>query len=206
MRYTGPKNKVARREGEDLGLKTMGSNAQASLLRKINIKPGQHGSRFRRNMSEHGRQLREKQKLRFTYGLSEKQLQKYFDKASKSKGNTEILLAEILERRLDNIVYRLGFAPTRAASRQLVNHKHIAVNGKIISIASYIVDVNDVISFAKEKTSKIPYIEVFMEQNDVKVPEWLELKKGSGSLKTKPDNSIIEKQFNMRLVIEFYSR
>lgn len=206
MRYTGPKNKVSRREATDLGLKTTGSKAHASLLKKINVIPGQHGTRYRRKVSEHGKQLREKQKLRFTYGVSESQMKRYFGEASRKKGNTAILFAEHLERRLDNIVYRLGFAPTRAAARQLVCHGHIAVNGKVLDIPSYAVREGETISFAKDSSKKIPYIDTFREQNDAAIPEWMELKKDTGTLLAKPDASIIDQQINMRLVIEFYSR
>lgn len=190
----------------DLGLKTTGSKAHASLLKKINVTPGQHGARYRRKVSEHGRQLREKQKLRFTYGVSESQMKRYFDEASRRKGNTAILLAEHLERRLDNVVYRLGFAPTRAAARQLVCHGHMAVNGKVLDIPSYIVREGETITFAKDSSKKIPYIDTFREQNDAAIPEWMELKKDTGTLIGKPDSSIIDQQINMRLVIEFYSR
>ncbi len=206
MRYTGPKNKVSRRENTDLGLKTTGSKAQASLLKKINILPGQHGTRYRRKQSEHARQLREKQKLRFLFGVTEKQLKGYFDTASRRRGNTAIFLGELLERRLDNIVYRLGFAPTRAAARQLVSHGHVSVNDKVLDIPSYLVKEGEKITFANDKSKKIPYIEEFRGQNDITIPEWVELKKDSGTLSKTPDNSIIEQQVNLRLVIEFYSR
>ena len=206
MRYTGPKNKVSRREATDLGLKTTGSKAQASLLKKINVTPGQHGARYRRKKSEHSRQLREKQKLRYLFGVTEKQLKGYFDKASRRRGNTAIFLGELLERRLDNIVYRLGLAPTRAASRQLVCHGHIKVNDNILDIPSYLVREGEEISYASDDSKKIPYIELFREQNDITIPEWLELKKDSGLMEHIPDNSLIEQQVNLRLVIEFYSR
>ncbi len=206
MRYNGPKNRIARRENMDLGMKTPGSKAQASLLKKINILPGQHGAKGRRKKSEHSRQLREKQKLRFSFGVTETQLKKYFGVASKKKGNTSVLLSEILERRLDNVVYRLGFAPTRAASRQLVSHGHIAVNGRPVKVASFQVQDKDIITFASENTKKIPYIETYMTQNEVILPEWLEVKKDSGTVTSTPDSSLIEKQVNLRLVIEFYSR
>lgn len=206
MRYTGPKNKIARRENMDLGFKTSGSKAQASLLRKINILPGQHGAKGRRKVSERGRQLREKQKLKFLFGLSERQLSNYFAKAITQKGNTGENLVRLLERRLDNVVYRLGFAPTRAAARQMVNHKHIKVNDKVTSIASYQVTMNDGISFAKESTSKIPVIEQTLAREDIFVPEWLQSDKGNGKVMTDPTTEEIEKQINLRLVIEYYSK
>lgn len=206
MRYNGPKNRIARRENMDLGMKTPGSKSHASLLKKINILPGQHGAKGRRKKSEHSRQLREKQKLRYSFGVTESQLKRYFGIASKKTGNTSVLLSEILERRLDNVVYRLGFAPTRAASRQLVSHGHILVNGRNVKVASFQVSDNDTVTFATENTKKIPYIEVYMTQNETILPEWLQVKKDTGTLVSTPDSSLIEKQVNLRLVIEFYSR
>ena len=190
MRYTGPRNRLARRENIDLGLKTPGSKSHASLLKKINILPGQHGTKGRRKQSEHSRQLREKQKLRYSFDVTEKQLKKYFKIASRKRGNTAVFLSELLERRLDNVVYRLGFAPTRASARQLVSHGHISVNNKKVTIASF----------------RVSAIDVFRTQNEVILPEWLEQKKDSGTMVGKPDSSLIDKQVNLRLVVEFYSR
>jgi small subunit ribosomal protein S4 len=206
MRYTGPKNRIARRENMDLGMKTPGSKSHASLLKKINILPGQHGTKGRRKKSEHNRQLREKQKLRFSFGVTESQLKKYFGIASQKRGNTAVHLSEILEKRLDNIVYRLGFAPTRASARQLVNHGHFMVNGKPVKSPSYQIREKDVVTFEKDHTMKIPYIETYRMQNEVILPAWLEVKKDSGTVVGIPDSSLIEKQVNLRLVIEFYSR
>ncbi len=206
MRYNGPRNRIARRENMDLGLKTPGSKSHASLLKKINILPGQHGAKGRRKKSEFHRQLREKQKLRFSFGVTETVMKKYFTNASKKRGNTAITLSEILERRVDNIVYRLGFAPTRPAARQLVSHGHIAVNGKRVKIASYQVSNDDVVTFVKEETKKIPYIDVYRTQADLILPPWLVLTKDEGKLISIPDSSLIEKQVNLRLVVEFYSR
>jgi len=206
MRYTGPKNKIARRQATDLGMKTTGSKSHATLLKKINIKPGQHGARYRRKVSEHARQLSEKQKLRYIFGITETKLKKYFMISSQKEGNTAVHLSELLERRLDNVVYRLGLTPTRAAARQLVSHGHTQVNGKNMDIPSYLLKNNDTVTFKSPKTKEIPYIQAFRETNDVIMPEWLELKKDSGSLVKTPNNSLIEQQVNLRLVIEFYSR
>lgn len=206
MRYTGPKNKISRRETSDLGLKTLGSKTHSNLLKKLNVAPGQHGARFRRKLSEHGRQLREKQKLRYAFGLTEKQLKSYFDIASKKEGNTSILMCELLERRLDNVVYRMGFAPTRASARQLVSHGHVMVNGKKLTIPSYILNIGEKIELSDSKATKIPYIVQYREQNSAIIPEWLKIAKNSGSLEELPSSTIIEQQVNMRLVIEFYSR
>ncbi len=208
MRYTGPRNKVASREGEDLGLKTVGSKAHASLLKKLNIKPGQHGAgtRRRRKMSERSKQLREKQKLRFLFGVTETQLKNYYNVAKATKGNTSLLLGQLLEQRLDNVVYKLGFAPTRASARQLVNHGHITVDGKVVTIASFHLLKGAKIGFFKEKSTKIPYIEAQMKNETMIIPAWLEKKDSQGNIVHMPDSQEIEKQVNMRSVIEFYSR
>jgi len=206
MRYTGPKNKAARREGVDLGLKTLGSKSHGNLLKKINILPGQHGTRFRRKISEHARQLREKQKLRYSFGITEGQLKSYFAKASKKEGNTADNMVQLIEKRLDNVVYRLGFAPTRASARQLVTHGHVLVNGNKLTIPSYIVNVNEKIELNSKKVAKIAYLSTFQQQQNVIIPSWFKLEKNTGVLEKNPDNGIIDQQINMRLVIEFYSR
>lgn len=206
MRYTGPRNRIARREGVDLGLKTPGSKSHARLLRKINISPGQHGAKRKRKVSERGFQLREKQKLRFIFGLTEKKLKKYFKTAKEKTGNTAFYLAQFLEKRLDNIVYRLGFVPTRAAARQLISHRHIKVNDKIVNIASYEVKLNDKIAFASDKTIKIEYIAKQLENKDLILPVWLKRQAIVGMLVSEPTDEEITKQINLRLVIEFYSR
>lgn len=206
MRYTGPRNRIARREGMDLGLKTPGSKSHASLLKKLNVFPGQHGMKGRRKISEHAHQLREKQKLRYIFGVTEGRLKKYFSVASQKKGNTAFYLAQFLEKRLDNIVFRLGLAPTRSAARQLVTHGHIKINDKMLNIPSYQVKKDETVSFAKEKSSKIPYIEKMLENKDVIMPKWLDRKGTIGKLLSEPTQEEIEKQINLRLVIEFYSR
>lgn len=206
MRYTGPKNRIARREGIDLNLKTAGSKSQAQLLKKLNIPPGQHGTRGKRKSSEHSQQLREKQKLRYLYGVTETQMKNYFLSATKKKGNTASYLVEMLERRLDNIVYRLGFAPTRASARQLVSHKHVKVNGKIVGTASYQVRAQEEITFTKEATTKIPYIEKSLENKDFSPLEWLERQAVSGKVIGTPAIPETEQVINLRPIIEFYSR
>lgn len=206
MRYTGPRNRISRRENMDLGLKTPGSKSHASLLKKINVLPGQHGTRGRRKVSEYGRQVREKQKLRYMFGITEGQMKNYFKVATRKRGNTGVLLSELLERRLDNMLYRLGFAPTRAAARQLVSHKHVQVNGKKLNIPAYQVREGDVITFARESTEKIPYVESSMTREDMIYPAWIEVKKKEGKLISAPNSDIIEKQVNLRLVVEYYSR
>lgn len=208
MRYIGPKNRLARREGMDLGLKTVGSKSHARLLKKLTVLPGQHGSgtRRRRKISDHSRQLREKQKLKFTFQLTEAQLKKYFKNAKVKKGNTAMYLAKSLERRLDNVIFRSGLAPTRAAARQLVTHRNVKVNDKILSIPSYQVITGDIITFSSEKIAKIPYIEKMMSNKDLIIPEWIEKKATASKVVAEPSSEDIESQINLRLVIEHYSR
>ncbi len=206
MRYTGPKNRISRREGMDLGLKTVGTKSHASLLKKLNILPGQHGTRGRRKVSERGRQLRETQKLKFIFGLSTKQLKNYFKAAIKKTGNTTLILSDFLERRLDNVFYRLGFSLTRAAARQLIVHKHIKINNKILGIPSYQVKINDIISFAGEETEKMPDVVKAISIKDIILPKWLERKAVVGKMIGQPTQELIEKQINLRLIVEYFSR
>ena len=206
MRYTGPRNRLARREGVDLGLKTSGSKAQASLLRRLNIKPGQKPNTRFRKLTEYGQQLREKQKLQRMYGISEKQLKRYFTEANRQVGNTSHVLVQGLESRLDNAVFRLGFAPTRAAARQLVNHGHFLVNGKKANIPSFRVNTGDIITFKKDKTSKIPYVQEMLARKDTTIPTWLERKATSGKVTGVPEVEAVGKEINLQAVIEFYSR
>ena len=139
------------------------------------------------------------------FGISETQLKKYFQTASHKKGNTAFYLAQFLERRLDNAVYRLGFAPTRSAARQLVNHNHVTVNNERMNIPSYLVKVDDLIQLT-EKTTKIPYIEKSLASKDYSIPAWFDRKAVAGKLTAEPTFDIVNKQINLRLVVEFYSR
>ncbi len=206
MRYLGPKNRISRREGVDLELKTVGSKSHARLLKKLNVPPGQHGIRKRKKVSERGTQLREKQKLRYMFGITETQLKNYFKKASLKKGNTASYLSHSLESRLDNVIFHLGFAPTRAAARQLITHGHITINKKKLSIPSYQVRVGEEIGFFNDKTTKIPYIESSLNVKDIILPAWLEKKATVGKLIAEPTQEVIEKLINLRLIIEYYSR
>ncbi len=206
MRYTGPRNRLSRREGIDLGLKTTGSKAQISLLRRINVKPGQKPNARMGKLTEYAQQLREKQKLQRIYGLNETQLKRYFEKSNRMVGNTAVLLMQHLESRLDNAVYRLGFAPTRAAARQLVNHGHFTINGKKNSIPSNHVEQDDVIEFKKAKTAKIPYIAQLIETKDQSIPEWLQKKALSGKVVGEPNLDALTEGVDLQAVIEFYSR
>lgn len=201
-RYTGPKNKLARQVGQDLGLKTN----PLKVARRLNLRPGQHGRQMRRRVSEYGKQLQEKQKVRYIYGVSEKYLRNTYKLAMKTPLATGQELLKLLERRLDNIVYRLGFAPTRAAARQLVNHGHVTVNGSKVDIASYQVQVGDKIQL-KDKAAKIPYVtELLSEKNAIAPPKWLEKKALVGHVAALPEREDITEGIEEQLVVEYYSR
>lgn len=204
-RYTGPKNRLARREGIDLGLKTVGSKAHASVLRRLSIVPGAHGVKGRRKISDYGHQLREKQKVKRMYGLLERQFRKMFERAKKWKGNTGEKLLEFMERRLDNTVYRLGFAPTRGLSRQMVTHGHVLVNGKKLSIPSALVFINDVITLGT-KGLAIPAVQKVLEDDTFKPPEWLTRKGPAGKVARLPQRGDIHEDISEQLIVEYYSR
>jgi len=205
MRYTGPKNRLARREGVDLSLKTVGSKSHSNLLRRLNIVPGQHGASRRRKLTDYGIQLREKQKLKRIYGLTEKQMKNYFKKASKTLGNTSEILIQHIERRLDNVAYKLGFAPTRAAARQLVSHGHVLVNQKKVTIPSFEVRLGDVVNL-DEKATKIPYITQILEKKDFILAPWLEKQGTNGKMIHLSGQEYFKDDVNLQLVVEFYSR
>lgn len=205
MRYTGPKNRLSRREGMDLSLKTPGSKAQSNLLRRIKIVPGQHGASRRRKITDYGIQLREKQKVRRIYGVTEKQMKNYFKKAVKMAGNTADGLIHQLEHRLDNVIYRLGLAPTRQGARQLVTHGNVLVNDKKLNIPSYQVKLNEKLKLS-EKGQKIPYITVLLEKKDALIPEWLKRNDNEGVVIANAQSSDFKDEINLQLVIEFYSR
>lgn len=204
-RYIGPKCKLSRREGTDLGLK---SRVRA-LDSKCNMEkaPGQHGDR-RRRLSDYGVQLREKQKVRRIYGILEKQFRNYYKKAAGAKGATGDNLLEMLERRLDNVVYRMGYGATRAEARQLVSHKAIEINGSVVNIPSYQVSVEDVVS-VREKSRKQERIQnslAIADQYDF--PDWVEVdvKGMSGVFKRIPERSDLPAEINEQLIVELYSK
>lgn len=204
-RYTGPKNKLARREGMDLGLKTPGSRSHVSLLRRIKIVPGQHGKKGRRKPSDYGLQLREKQKVKRMYNLLEKQFKKYFEIASREIGNTGEMLFILLERRLDNVIYRLNLAPTRAAARQFVSHGHVLVEGKRVSIPSFLVRPGMVINL-KQKMLDSPIVKEMLKEKSPNLIPWLERKGPVGRVIRFPKREDITEDVNEQLIIEFYSR
>ncbi|KKU88825.1 MAG: 30S ribosomal protein S4 [Microgenomates group bacterium GW2011_GWF2_47_9] len=200
-RYTGPRNKVARRLGADLGLKTN----PKSLERRINTPPGQHGRKGTRKMSDYGIQLAEKQKAKNTYGVLERQFKKYYTIASRTPQATGAVLLALLERRLDNVVYRLGFAPTRRAARQLVTHGNVLVNNKKLSIPSYCVTVDELVSISK-KASNIPYIKELLANKEYQIPKWLDRKALVGKVRRLPERDDTQENIQEQLIVEFYSR
>jgi len=200
-RYTGPRNKKSRRIGQDLNLKT---NPKL-LERRINTPPGQHGRKGKKKLSDFGVQLQEKQKAKLIYGVLEKQFKKYYTIASRNPLATGEALLSMLERRLDNAVYRLGFTPTRAAARQLVTHGNVLVNGKKLSIPSYQVDVDDVISLSKTGAD-IPYIKEMVSDKDNKPADWLSRKAIVGKVTRLPAREDTQEDIQEQLIVEYYSR
>ena len=199
-RYTGPKTKIARKFGEPI------FGADKVLSRK-NYPPGQHGVNKRRKTSEYGIQLREKQKAKYTYGVLEKQFHNLFNKASRTKGITGEVLLQLLEARLDNVVYRLGIAPTRAAARQLVLHRHITVNGSVVNIASYNVSPGDVVAVRERSKSLEVIADALAGFNHRKYPwlEWDETAK-AGKLLHIPAREDIPENIKEQLIVELYSK
>ena len=204
-RYLGPKCKLSRREGTDLYLKS----GLRPLESKCNMErpPGMHGGK-RGRLSDYALQLREKQKLRRMYGVLEKQFRNYYKKAAKQKGSTGENLLKLLEGRLDNVAYRMGFGSTRAEARQLISHKAITVNGKSVNIPSYQITASDVISI-REKSQKQVRIKDALELAQQRgVPEWIDvdIKKMEGVFKSAPDRSDLPAEINESLVVELYSK
>lgn len=205
-RYTGPKNKLARREGQDLGLKTTGVSAHISLQKRINIPPGQHGQRrYRRRLSDYGLRLREKQKAKRLYGVFENQFKRYIHVAVAERENTIDVLIQQLERRLDNVVYRLSLSPTRAAARQLVAHGHLFVDGRKVDIPSYQTKLGQKISIG-EKAQKIPSIILLLKEEHPNIPTWLTSNKVSGKIKALPNKDSVTEPIDWQLIIEYYTR
>jgi small subunit ribosomal protein S4 len=204
-RYLGPKLKLSRREGTDLFLKS-GVRAIDSKC-KIDTAPGQHGARKPR-LSDYGVQLREKQKVRRIYGILEKQFRNYYREATRIKGNTGENLLQLLEGRLDNVVYRMGFASTRAEARQLVSHKAIVINGKVVNIPSYNVSPEDVVT-VREKAKKQARIKAALDvAAQREKPTWIEINsdKMEGVYKRLPERSDLSADINEQLIVELYSK
>jgi small subunit ribosomal protein S4 len=205
-RYTGPKLKLSRREGTDLSLKSARRSYDSKA--KADSKPGQHGRISGARQSDYGTQLREKQKVKRMYGVLERQFRRYFAEAERIKGNTGENLLGLLESRLDNVVYRMGFGSTRAEARQLVSHCAIQVNGEKVNIPSYLVKAGDLIAVREKskKQSRIAESLSLAEQGGF--PSWVDVdpKKLEGKFKSKPERSEIAQEINESLVVELYSR
>ncbi|MCS7040640.1 MAG: 30S ribosomal protein S4 [Anaerolineae bacterium] len=209
-RYTDPVCRLCRREGVKLYLKGERCYSPKCAIEKRNVPPGMHGAkRARRKPSDFQRQLREKQKVRRIYGVFERQFRRYFRQALKTKGLTGTTLLVLLERRLDNVIYRLGFASSRAQARQLVTHGHFTVNGKKVDIASYQVEPGDVIQVA-ENSRQLTYFKDLVEQGRryAMPPKWLAVDMAalSGRVLAMPTREDIDPSINEQLIVEYYSR
>jgi len=207
-KYTGPTCKLSRREGTDLGLKSGMRGLETKC--KLDQIPGQHGAGGRRpKISDYALQLREKQKVRRMYGILEKQFRRYYVEAARRKGSTGENLLKLLESRLDNVVYRMGFGSTRAEARQLVNHKLIVVNGNVVNIPSYLVKAGDVVE-VREKAKKYDRIKLALElaPQTREEPAWIEVDnaKMEGVFKAAPERDELPPEINEHLIVELYSK
>jgi small subunit ribosomal protein S4 len=205
-RYIGPKAKLSRREGTDLFLKSARRSLDSKC--KLDSKPGQHGRTSGARTSDYGNQLREKQKVKRMYGILERQFRRYFAEADRRKGNTGENLLKLLESRLDNVVYRMGFGSTRAEARQLVSHKAITVNGNVVNIASYQVKSGDVVAVREKAKKQTRIVEAISLAEQSGMPSWVTVdgKKMEGTYKSMPDRSEIANDVNESLIVELYSR
>jgi small subunit ribosomal protein S4 len=205
-RYLGPKAKLSRREGTDLLLKS--ARRSISDKAKFDSKPGQHGRTSGQRTSDFGVQLREKQKVKRTYGVLERQFRRYFAEADRRRGNTGANLLFLLESRLDNVVFRMGFASTRAEARQLVSHKAITVNGQQVNIPSYSVKAGDVVAVREKSKKQARVIEALELAKQIGFPGWVEvaIDKAEGVFKKTPDRDEFGSDINESLVVELYSR
>jgi small subunit ribosomal protein S4 len=205
-RYLGPKAKLSRREGTDLFLKS----ARRSIAdkSKFDTKPGQHGRTSGQRTSDFGLQLREKQKVKRMYGVLERQFRRYFAQADQQRGNTGANLLSILESRLDNVVYRMGFGSTRAEARQLVSRKAITVNGQSVNIPSYLVKAGDVVAVREKSKKQGRILEAMELAKQVGLPAWVEVNtdKAEGTFKKSPDRDEFAADINESLIVELYSR
>lgn len=202
-RYIGPKNKIARRFGINLGLK---SNS-AKVARRINQRPGVHGAARRRQSSSFGKQLDEKQKAKFMYGMREKQFSRNVQEANRQEGDSGVNLLRLLERRLDNVIYRMGYANTRAQARQFVSHSLFTVNGKKMNIPSYLVKAGDTIELRENKKGKKIFGEITEQLQNHEPPSWVTVDptKQTGKILNMPTEIDFEKVFDVKLIIEYYS-
>ncbi len=205
-RYLGPKAKLSRREGTDLFLKS--ARRSISDKAKFDSKPGQHGRTSGQRTSDFGLQLREKQKVKRMYGVLERQFRRYFEEADRRKGNSGSNLLGLLESRLDNVVYRMGFASTRAEARQLVSHKAILINGQSNNIPSAVVKVGDLISVREKSKKQLRIAEALQLATQIGLPAWVEVSvdKVEGVFKKSPDRDEFGADINESLIVELYSR
>ena len=206
-RYIGPTCKLARREGVDLGLKSPARSLESKC--KLAQPPGQHGSSRRQRLSDYALQLREKQKVRRIYGILEKQFSNYYKKAASQKGSTGENLLNLLEGRLDNVVYRMGFAVTRAQARQLVSHKGIKVNGEQVNIPSYQVSAGDVVAVAEKAKNQLRIKESLTLSTEMDIiAGWVvvDTDKAEGEFKRLPDRDELPPDINEQLIVELYSK
>jgi small subunit ribosomal protein S4 len=207
-RYDGAVCKLCRREEQKLFLKGAKCHSPKCPVERKSYPPGQHGTRRRFKQSEYGIQLREKQKVRRIYGILEKQFRNYFAKADRQKGITSEILLQLLERRLDNVIYRLGFAPSRPAARQMVLHRHFLVNEKAVNIPSYTLKAGDVIR-VKDKSKKLESIHESMKKiREGRLMPWLDLDKAGmkGTLMSIPSRADLPLEVNESLIVELYSK
>ena len=203
-RYIGPKNKISRRFGINLGLKTN----SAKVARRIKQMPGVHGPNKRGgSRSSFGKQLAEKQKAKFMYGLREKQFSRYVEEANRKEGDSGVNLQQILERRLDNVIYRLGFADTRAQARQFASHSLFTLNGKKMNIPSHLVKIGDEIALKESKKKKKIFETISDKLQAKEMPSWLKVDptKKSGKVLSFPADQDFDKVFDVKLIIEYYS-
>ena len=205
-RYLGPKAKLSRSEGTDLFLKS--ARRAIGDKAKFDSKPGQHGRTSGTRTSDYGLQLREKQKVKRMYSVLEKQFRRYFEEADRRKGNTGANLLFLLECRLDNVVYRMGFGSTRAEARQMVSHKAITVNGKSVNIPSYLVKAGDVIAVREKSKKQNRVVEALQLAMQVGMPSWVDVnvEKAEGVFKSVPDRDQFGADINESMIVELYSR
>lgn len=204
-RYTGPKNRLARREGVDLGLKSQGSRSHIALLRRLKITPGMHGQKRKRKPSDFAQQLREKQKVKRMYGILENQFRKYYEVAMREKGNTGEALLTMLERRLDNCLYRLSLSATRTAARQLVSHGHVLVDDHKVNIPSFLVKPGMIVTISSKQLTN-DHVKKMLEIKDPIIASWLARKGPVGKIQRLPLRNDVTEPINEQLIIEFYSR
>jgi len=205
-RYLGPKCKLSRREGTDLFLKSGVKSLESKC--KLEVPPGGVKGERRARVSGYGLQLREKQKLRRMYGVLERQFRRYFAEAERRRGNTGANLLFLLESRLDNVVYRMGFGSTRAEARQLVSHKAVTVNGQVVNIASYLVKAGDAVSIRENAKKQLRVQDALKLAGTIGMPDWVQVDaaKMEGVFKKVPDRDQFGAEINESLIVELYSR